>query len=308
MIVSGLTILKNAVRLDYPFRESIRSLLPMCQEVVVVVGASEDGTLDAVKALADPRIRIVESVWSDRVQPRKGVLAQQTNVGLHLCMGDWVVYLQANEVLHEQSLPGLLDAMDRYRQDSRVEALLLERLSFWGDYEHVCAVYPERFKYTARIVRPYIGTYSIRDAMSFAVFDGFSTRGRYPRAADTGQDVFRYGYVGSAGQYQTKVRQAAHTTDSAGVRIPEDFFFRHVPRRFVRSYTGPQPAVMRERIEACTHRLRTDDPRWRTTCTAREWLRAMETRIYERWGVPRWRTTRYRLVGSYRAKDRSSVA
>jgi hypothetical protein len=59
MKISGFTIVRNAELLDFPVEESIRSILPLCDEVVVNLGRSEDGTLDRVRAIADPKIRIL---------------------------------------------------------------------------------------------------------------------------------------------------------------------------------------------------------------------------------------------------------
>src|SRR3954451_15788857 len=61
--VSGFTIVRNAIKLDFPVEASIRSLLPVCDEVVVNVGRSDDATLDLVRSIADPKIRILESAW-----------------------------------------------------------------------------------------------------------------------------------------------------------------------------------------------------------------------------------------------------
>ena len=61
MKVSGFTFARNAVRLRYPLVESIRSVLPLVDEMVVNVGRSDDGTLDLVRGLGDPRIVVVES-------------------------------------------------------------------------------------------------------------------------------------------------------------------------------------------------------------------------------------------------------
>lgn len=305
MKISAMTVLRNAVTLDYPFLESIRSVLPLCDEFVAVIGSSDDGTLDAVRGLNEERIRIVETVWSDKVQPRMSVLAQQTNVGLHLCEGDWVVYLQGNEVLHERSIPLLRAMMEDRKDDPRVEAMLLERLTFWGDYGHMIPVYPERFKFSPRIVRPYIGTYAIRDAMSVAVFDGFSVTGRYPRAMDTGENVYRYGYVCTPEQLVTKVKSAVHLERFREKRFDESSFYRVLPRRFVREFTGGHPAVMNDRIGKFTQRISMDDRRWRTKPTFKEFQRLVETRFYERYGVPGFRNKRYRLVGGYQAKERT---
>ena len=68
MFISGLTIIRNGIRLKYPFLEAIRSALPICDEYVVVVGDSDDQTLEAVAELRDPKIRVIQSVWSNRVK------------------------------------------------------------------------------------------------------------------------------------------------------------------------------------------------------------------------------------------------
>ncbi len=48
--------------MDYPFLQSIQSVLPVVDEFVVVVGDSTDGTRDAILKLS-PKIRIVDTVW-----------------------------------------------------------------------------------------------------------------------------------------------------------------------------------------------------------------------------------------------------
>ena len=74
--VSGFTIVRNAIKLDFPVEASIRSLLPVCDEVVVNVGRSEDETLALVRAIGDPKIRIVETEWD--MSRRNTVLGHET--------------------------------------------------------------------------------------------------------------------------------------------------------------------------------------------------------------------------------------
>ena len=305
ILVSGLTIVRNGQRLDYPFLEAIRSALPICDEFIVVVGQSDDDTLELIRAIDDPRLRIVETVWSEKVRPRKAVLAQQTNIGLHLCQGDWCLYVQANEVLHERSYGILRELMEKYRNDERVEAMLLERLTFWADYQHYIATYPNRFKFTLRIVRPHIGMYSIRDAMGFAVFDGFSTRGRYPRVIDTGENIYRYGFVRSYEKQAEKLRDAVHN-EGKDRPVRKDYHLRAYPRPFIRRFTGTHPGVMRERVANFPEQYDEQDPRCRSALTLKERQRLWETRFYERFGIPRWRRVPYKLVlGGYLPKDRT---
>jgi hypothetical protein len=45
-MLSGFTLVRNAIKLDFPIIPAIRSVLAVRDEVVVNVGASEDGTRD----------------------------------------------------------------------------------------------------------------------------------------------------------------------------------------------------------------------------------------------------------------------
>jgi len=62
-VLSGFTIVRNAVKLDFPIVPAIRSVLEVCDEVVVNVGKSEDETRDLVASIADPRVRILDTEW-----------------------------------------------------------------------------------------------------------------------------------------------------------------------------------------------------------------------------------------------------
>ena len=50
-MISGAAIIRNGVKLGYPFIESIKSVLPLCGEFVVGVGDSEDGTRQKIEAI-----------------------------------------------------------------------------------------------------------------------------------------------------------------------------------------------------------------------------------------------------------------
>lgn len=137
MKISGFTYVRNGFRYGYPFIPSIRSLLPLVDELVVVVGDSEDGTREAIAAIGDDRIRIIDTVWDEGLRENGKVFAQQSNIGLSHISGDWAIHLQVDEVLHESD-------HDRLRQYIReadalpgVEALLLPFYHFWGDFRHI---------------------------------------------------------------------------------------------------------------------------------------------------------------------------
>ena len=306
VLVTGLTIIRNGVRLGYPFIEVIRSALPVCDEFVVVAGDSDDETLERLAELDDDRVRVVHTRWSPHVTPRKCLLAQQTNIGLGLANGRWCLYLQGNEVLHERDLPRLRALMEEHADNAEVEALLFERLTFWADCGHYVAAYPRRHKYTARVVRPYIGTYSIRDGMSFAVFDGFSTRGRYPSAIDTGIDLFRYDYVHSPEGQARKYAEAVHRAGGP-ISADADYFHTFYPRQFIAPYTGGHPAVMQQRCREAAGQGGFDLSRCRTALTLGERKRLLETWHYNRRGLPRTGRNRFRLLGDLVKKERPAM-
>ena len=102
MSISGFTIVRNAVELDFPVVESIVSILPVCDEVVVNVGRSTDRTLDLVRSIGDPKIRIVETEWN--FAAGESVLRDETLRAMRACRHAWGIYIQADEVLHESRL------------------------------------------------------------------------------------------------------------------------------------------------------------------------------------------------------------
>ena len=83
--VSGFSIVRNAVQYGYPVAESLRSLAALVDEIVVAVGKSDDGTLELVRSLDLPDLRIIETEWDESLRVGGQVLAQQTNVALAQC-------------------------------------------------------------------------------------------------------------------------------------------------------------------------------------------------------------------------------
>ena len=148
--VSGFTIVRNAVTLDFPVVASIRSLLPLCDEVVVNVGRSDDETLDLVQSIDDPKIRILETEWDMTIRNR--VLGDETLRAMRACRHPWGVYIQADEVLHERGAEELAAAIARHDADRQVEGLLVRYLHFYGDMDTI-AVNRRWYRREVRAVR-----------------------------------------------------------------------------------------------------------------------------------------------------------
>ena len=107
MKISGFTFIRNGNALGYPFVQSIQSLLPLCDEMIVNVPHSTDDTLKSVKAINHPKIHILESEWDEKLRTDGLALSHHTNLALEQCTGDWCVYIQGDEVLHEDTVPAM---------------------------------------------------------------------------------------------------------------------------------------------------------------------------------------------------------
>src|SRR5215471_4616944 len=128
MRVSGFTFLRNGRKLGYPFVQSIRSILPIVDEFVIALGESDDGTDETVRAIGDPKIRIIPTRWNERIRndySMKGfVYGQQKSIALFNCTGDWAFYLEGDEVVHENDLERIRGSMEKHLNDSRVEGFV----------------------------------------------------------------------------------------------------------------------------------------------------------------------------------------
>jgi hypothetical protein len=122
MKISGFSICRNAVKFDFPIVEVIRSALPLVDEFIVNVGQSDDGTLDLIRSIGSDKVRVVESVWDDSMKKDGLLFSHETNVALSHCQGDWALYLQADEVLHEAELGTIRNALHRHLTDPTVLA------------------------------------------------------------------------------------------------------------------------------------------------------------------------------------------
>lgn len=244
MKISGFTILRSGVRLGYPFEASLRSLLPLVDELIVGVGDDDDGTWEAVAAIGDPKLRPFRSRWQ-LPSIAGNVLSEQTNLALARCSGDWAIYLQADEVLHEDDLPILRETLADH-QHRRTEGLLFRYLHFWRDDRQVADDWLRFYPRAVRVVKRLPGIESAGDACGFVRRQRGRTRGLIK--ADSGARVFHYGWCNPA------ELQAARVENLGREMFGEQDRQEHAETVFgtavARPFTGTHPRVMAARIAA----------------------------------------------------------
>jgi len=286
--LSGFSIVKNATLYDLPVEAALRSALRVCDEVVVNVGRSEDDTLERVRSVDAPGLRILRTEWRDPEGTELRELSEETNRAMDACRHDWALYLQADEVLHEDDVPAIRSSLARAAGEDRVEGLLFDYLHFEGSPRWLVEG-RRRYRREVRVVRRSSGIRSVRDAQGFRVG---GPRGRRPRVIRAGARVFHYGYVKRRTALDRKRRQGEVWY---GRSAEEADPFRFVRYRGLRRWEGDHPEAAREWL---AERDRDFDPA-EAEPPPRD-LRTLRVRIsdaIERWtGHRLFETRNYELV------------
>ena len=248
MKVSGFTFVRNAIKFDYPIMEAITSILPVCDEMIVAVGNSDDATLALIKSINSPKIKIIQTTWDDTLREGGKVLAIETNKALATLSpdSDWYFYIQGDEVVHEQYLPNIQKAMQDNLNDPKVEGLLFKYLHFYGSYQYVADA-QRWYRQEIRIIRNQGNITSYRDAQGFRTIDDKKLSVKWIDAF-----VYHYGWVKSPEIQKEKMKSSINfwTTDeeSVGVKKHYEDNFDYSEIDSLTNFNGTHPAVMQTRI------------------------------------------------------------
>lgn len=246
MKVSGFTIVRNAIKYDYPVVEAICSILPLCDEMIVAVGNSEDDTLQLIKNINSPKIKIIETIWDDSLREGGAVLALETNKAFNAISADadWCFYIQADEVIHEKHLPAIKTAMLQWEKDKTVDGLLFNYLHFYGSYDYV-GDFRRWYRKEIRIIRNNKQISSYRDAQ------GFRKNNEKLRVKAIDACVYHYGWV-KPPQFQQAKQQNFnklwHSDNWVKENVRQADVFDYSTIESLALFKGTHPQVMQQRI------------------------------------------------------------
>ena len=247
MYVSGFVFIRNAIKYNYPVRESILSLLPLCDEVIVNIGNSEDDTVGLIQSIGSPRIKISHSVWDDTLKEGGRVLAVETDKAFDQVSekADWCIYLQGDEVLHENDHAVIRQAMERYKDDPRVEGLLFNYRHFFGSYDYL-GDSRRWYSHEIRIIRNDKKIRSYRDAQ------GFRKEGRKLQVKPLDAYIYHYGWVRHPSQqYQKHLDfEKLYSGDAwaKDISLQQLGGFDYSRIDSLQKFSGTHPQVMQELI------------------------------------------------------------
>jgi len=203
MKISGFTFLRNTSKLYYPILESIQSALPIVDEFVIALGKGDDDddSEAKIRSLQSGKIKIIYTEWDTEKYPQGMEHAHQTDIAKEACSGDWLLYLQGDELIHEQDYNEIKTKCKQYLNNANVDGFLFNYFHFYGDYGHYFrdhCWYP----YEIRIVRNEPEIHSFESAQSFRRipnFDGISYRSKEGTSKlnviKLNASIYHYGWV-----------------------------------------------------------------------------------------------------------------
>lgn len=241
--IFGFTLIRNGIKYDYPFVESLISLGGVSEKIYLAVGKSEDGTEALVQKL--PKIHVINTIWDDSLRAGGVILSQQTNVALDELRkehgtfpGAWGFYLQGDEVIHEDDYSTIIRDIERAENEG-ADAVSFRYLHFWQSHKKI-AINKKWYPQEIRAIKLNSSLVSWGDAQSFRPANKIF----YSDAR-----IFHYGHVRESASYANKKRDILrlyHLDNKLSK-------YRRREKRFdsqteVLTYLGSHPKVMRERI------------------------------------------------------------
>jgi hypothetical protein len=176
MKLSGFTYIRNGSALHYPFIESIKSLLPIVDEFIVLVCDSTDNTKELVENINDSKIRIYDSDWDQTAKLKGEIHSNKTNESLKYITGDFGFYLQGDELVHEKDYDDILKVIEENKNNESVKGLVFNYMHFFGGFfSYPKKEYMEKIFYydkETRIIRNDKTVISSGDATGFAEING----------------------------------------------------------------------------------------------------------------------------------------
>ena len=249
MTVAGFTFIRNALIYDYPIVEAIRSILPVCDFVVVAVGKSEDATLELIQSIDSQKIRIIETEWDDTLREGGRVLAVETDKAfdaIGIAEADWCFYIQGDEVLPDNYVSTIRKALEKWKNDVDTEGVLFKYRHFYGSYDFV----GQSRKWYRREVRIIKNDKSIR---SYRDAQGFRKNGRKLKVREIDAYIHHYGWVKDPRAQQLKqlnFNKLWHSDETVSRMVANLDAFDYSQIDDLKRFETPHPEVMQARINA----------------------------------------------------------
>ena len=247
--ICGFSFIRNALIYDYPIQEAIGSILPLCDEIIIAVGKSEDDTLSMVKNISS-KVKIIETNWDESIREGGLVLSEETNKALNAISDkfDWCIYVQGDEVFHQSEYDNIRLAMQKADQNNEVDGLLFDYFHFYGSYDYI-ATSGRWYQHEIRAFKTGRNVYSYKDAMGFR-----KSTNKKLKVIPSNANIYHYGWVKHPEVQQSKQKtfhkwwtEDRDLDKKVNVGI-NTFDYSGIDRLAL--FDGNHPKIMQERIRS----------------------------------------------------------
>lgn len=240
--ISGITFIKNGLSLGYPIKESVESILPFCDEIVINVGfdnpelTGDDGTWDYLNDhFKGPKFKFLKSWWDPAKRKNGLILSEQTNIAINAATGKYIQYIQGDEALHEQDYQTILAKVKELDNRPDIDGLVFKYCHFYGNV-NIEKFSKNIYKREVRLIRNHKGILSWKDAQGFRHADESKLK-----CLSVDATVYHYGWARKESIMSKKI-QTFEKLYHGENHQSKDFGYK----RFwgLRPFTGTHPQVM----------------------------------------------------------------
>lgn len=139
--ISAYTYCRNLVEMKYPAKECIASLLPVCDEIIILDASDkDDGTealLKEIASISNGKVKLFKAKvpWDAK---NHGVFDGQTKAAAReLCTGDILIQMDVDEILEEAYAEKLEKLLKETNNLEKIELLALPIIEYWGGHDKV---------------------------------------------------------------------------------------------------------------------------------------------------------------------------
>lgn len=244
--ISGITFIKNGLSLGYPIKESVLSIDPICDEVIINVGfdnqslTGDDGTWEYLNDhFKGPKYKFLKSWWDPSKKKDGLILSEQTNIALKAATGKYLQYIQGDEAIHENDLEKIIKKAQYMDTHPEIDGLVFNYCHFYGNV-NVEKFSKNVYKREVRLIRNGGNIFSWKDAQGFR-----KNNDEKLKCISTDATIYHYGWARKESVMNKKV-QSFNTLYHGDNTKSEKF--NYVRFWGLRPFTKTHPKVMSEWI------------------------------------------------------------
>jgi glycosyltransferase involved in cell wall biosynthesis len=244
--ISVYTTTYNSIDQEYCIVEGIRSALGFADEVIVVDSHSNDGTVEAIESINDPRIKIYEIDWLPRIGWAMYKIAKSMAIGR--CTKDWCVLMDADEVFHELDYDKIKKVP--YSVADNIIGVKFNTLHFYGDYKHLLngsKSWKDLYTNKVYMVRNGLGIHHGNSGMDIdAHVDRYGIPLKQEYLVHLNISAFHYGHIRSDAAYLKKQNRMHSFYEGKEVN---NTAIDRIDLKNLGTFIGTHPITMKNRVE-----------------------------------------------------------